>query len=126
MMYVAGFKKFMRNNGYNVEIAFCEDDEDNEQAAKTKCYGNCDKCKQSSINLYRGMSNASWKMIKGRYFMVSGVNISCACNRSPNGLSPTSHLGDGYVNLLLVKHTNVYNNLRLLATLANKNKSIVS
>lgn len=58
--------------------------------------------------------------------MVNGANISCACDRSPKGLSPSSHLGDGYIHLLLVKHTNFYNNLRLITTLANKNKSIVS
>lgn len=124
-MYFVGFKKFMLNSGYNVEVAFSADDSEQDNKAATKCYGKCDKCKENSINIYR-KSSSSWKIIKGNYFMVSGVNISCACDRSPNGLSPNSHLGDGYINLLLVKHSNIFNNLRLLATLASKNKNIVS
>lgn len=115
----------MLNSGYNVEIAFCCDENEQGNKPNLKCYGDCDRCKQNSINMYR-RSNYSWKIIKGRYFMVSGANISCACDRSPNGLSPNSHLGDGYVNLLLVKHTNILNNLKLLSTLASKNKNVVS
>jgi ceramide kinase len=57
--------------------------------------------------------------------MVSGANVSCACSRSPNGISPFCHLGDGCVDVLIIKHTNMLNNLRLLLRLSSKAKNVV-
>lgn len=112
----------MSNSGYNVELAFPSKESD--EAVPIKCYANCDVCLNKSGDFDQAKYN--WKIIKGKYFMVSGANISCACTRSPNGLSPYSHLGDGCVDLILVKHTNLFNNLRLLIRLSSKNKSVVS
>jgi len=57
--------------------------------------------------------------------MVNGANVSCACSRSPNGISPYCHLGDGCVDVLIIKHTNMLNNLRLLLRLSSKEKNLV-
>jgi len=57
--------------------------------------------------------------------MVNGANVSCACSRSPNGISPYCHLGDGCVDVLIIKHTNMLNNLRLLLRLSSKEKNVV-
>jgi len=57
--------------------------------------------------------------------MVNGANVSCACTRSPNGISPYCHLGDGCVDVLIIKHTNMLNNLRLLLRLSSKVKNVV-
>lgn len=86
-----------------------------------KCHADCDVCRDGDATV-----DGDWKMVKGKFFMVSGANISCACGRSPNGLSPYSHLGDGCVDLILVRHTNLFNNLRLLFRLSSKNKNVVS
>lgn len=65
-----------------------------------------------------------WKTITGKYFMVSGANISCACARSPNGIAPYSHIGDGNLYLVLVHHTSLVNNVRLLLRLVQKTGTI--
>jgi ceramide kinase len=57
--------------------------------------------------------------------MVSGANVSCACKRSPNGISPFCHLGDGCVDVLIIKHTHILNNLKLLLRLSSKEKNVV-
>lgn len=65
-----------------------------------------------------------WKTITGKYFMVSGANISCACARSPNGIAPYSHIGDGNLHVVLVHHTSLINNIRLLLRLVKKSGTI--
>lgn len=76
---------------------------------------------------HKNIENSSkWKIIKGTFFMVNGANISCACARCPNGFSKYSHIGDGYVDLLIIRHTSMLNNLRLLLKLSSQNGEIVS
>lgn len=67
-----------------------------------------------------------WRILRGRFFMVNGANLSCACARSPNGFSRFSHVGDGRVDLVLVRHTWMVRNLRLLLKLASRRGRIVS
>lgn len=62
--------------------------------------------------------------MEGNFFMISGANITCSCKRSPNGIAPYTHMGDGNVHLVLVRHTSVFNNLRLLMRLSSKNSSV--
>lgn len=64
--------------------------------------------------------------INGKFFMVTGVNISCACPRSPNGFSKYCHLCDGYIDLILVRHTSFFNNIRFLLAMSSRNCKIVS
>lgn len=66
------------------------------------------------------------KTINGKFFMVNGSNISCACPRSPNGFSKYCHLCDGYIDLILVRHTSFINNLRFLLAMSSRNCKIVS
>lgn len=60
-----------------------------------------------------------WRVLRGTFFMVNGANLSCACERSPNGFSRFGHIGDGRLDLVLVRHTAMLNNLRLLHKLAS-------
>lgn len=66
------------------------------------------------------------KTINGKFFMVNCANISCACPRSPNGFSKYCHLCDGYIDLILVRHTSFFNNLRFLLAMSSRNCKIVS
>lgn len=66
------------------------------------------------------------KTINGKFFMVNGANISCACSRSPNGLSKYCHLCDGYIDLILVRHTTFFNNIKFLMAMSSQNCIIVS
>lgn len=65
------------------------------------------------------------KVINGKFFMVNGANISCACARSPNGLSKYCHLCDGYIDLILVRHTSFVNNIKFLLSMSSQNYTMV-
>lgn len=67
----------------------------------------------------------SMKIVNGKFFMVNGANISCACPRSPNGFSKYCHLCDGYIDLILVRHTTFFNNIRFLLAMSSRNCKIV-
>ncbi|XP_066247161.1 ceramide kinase isoform X1 [Euwallacea similis] len=115
----SGFKKLMRNRGYKGEIAIYTDKKEAEQE---DCKSNCQICNSAKTNHEK--VSCKWETIKGKFFMVSGANISCACTRSPKGIAPYCHLGDGKINLVLVKHTSVINNLRLLLRLSSQDSSV--
>lgn len=104
----------MANRGYEGEIAFCVEDGNGNN---TKCFENCKDC-YSRKYIQNDKVQAQWKTMKGKFFMVSGANISCACSRSPSGIAPYSHLGDGNLHLVIVHHTSIFNNLRLLLRLS--------
>lgn len=57
--------------------------------------------------------------------MVNSANVSCACSRSPMGFSPHCHVGDGCVDVILIRHTSLINNIRLLLRLSSKRKTLV-
>lgn len=79
-----------------------------------------------SISSMRNYGNEQWKVVRGNFFMICGANITCACARSPNGISRYSHLGDGCLDLILVKKTNLLNNIRFLLNTAGRSGDIVS
>lgn len=77
-----------------------------------------------SISSMRNYGNEQWKVVRGNFFMICGANITCACARSPNGISRYSHLGDGCLDLILVKKTNLLNNIRFLLNTAGRSGDI--
>lgn len=117
----SGFKKLILNKGYYGELAVLSDMKD---ISPEKCFENCDTCNLEYAYIDGKRVQAQWKTISGKYFMISGANISCACGHSPNGIAPYSHLGDGNIHLVLVKHGSIIDNLKLLLNLSNKNKKI--
>lgn len=118
MFQFSGFKKLVANKGYEGEVAILTD---SNAISQEKCYEKCNTCKTETAE---EKIKARWKTIKGTFFMISGANISCACSHSPNGIAPYSHLGDGNMHLVLVRHGSFFNNLRLLLNLSNKKKHI--
>lgn len=141
----SGFKKFMLNRGYESEISMLLSERNSNPLDGVVCVADCERCDESISDINRTViketinddnnfgSNESyptnvtagidekWKIVKGKFFMVNGANISCACSRSPNGFSKFCHLGDGCVDLVLIRHTTFLNNLKLLLTMSNKN-----
>lgn len=71
----------------------------------------------SNMSLPGGLQ---WKTIRGNFFLICGANITCACARSPNGISRYSHLGDGCLDLILVRKTSFINNVRFLLNTAGR------
>lgn len=139
-----GVKRFFKNTGYEAEIRVLMEDQpdnNNREAERSKCLENCERCsvaarardhmdspglREELKELDRNESSDKWKVIRGKYFMICGANISCACVRSPQGMSPFSHIGDGCLDLILVKHSSFLNNLRLASRLSSSGDHIVS
>lgn len=141
----------LTNRGYDGELTMHMAPNDT-PAKGPRCLENCQKClcenaiisKQSVIALASrngkaagdaaavhvssngGGGRAAVKTISGKFFMVNGANISCACVRSPNGFSRYCHLGDGYIDLVLVRHTSFINNIKFLLAMSSQNGNIVS
>lgn len=111
----------MLNRGYEGEVAYFSENEDLE---RIKCNEKCEKCTSPKDDMTCDKIEKKWKSLKGKFFMISGANISCACSKSPNGIAPFSHLGDGNVHLVLVRHTSVINNLKLFLRLSSNNLDV--
>jgi ceramide kinase len=121
----SGVKKFLKNTGYNGQITV-HLEKQNDPNDGVRCLDNCQRCYLARNGQNQTLNeNDEELVIQGNFFMVNGANISCACKRSPNGFSPYSHLGDGFIDLVLVKHTSLFNNIRLLLTMTSKSRNVV-
>ncbi|KAF5300184.1 hypothetical protein FQA39_LY11218 [Lamprigera yunnana] len=116
-----GFMKVLTNKGYKGEIAILSDSVDVEP---TKCSGQCLICLSGQKNHIKPKTENKWKTVKGKFFMISAANISCTCKRSPSGIAPYCHIGDGYLHLILIHHTSLLNNLRILSRYCQRTYSI--
>uniref|UniRef100_A0A8C5G9D0 Ceramide kinase-like n=1 Tax=Gouania willdenowi TaxID=441366 RepID=A0A8C5G9D0_GOUWI len=59
-------------------------------------------------------SDGEWRTIRGKFLAINAASMSCACPRSPKGLSPAAHLADGTTDLILVRKCSRFNFLRHL------------
>ncbi|XP_011175344.1 ceramide kinase [Solenopsis invicta] len=118
----SGFKKILANKGYEGEIELLSDP--CHPAGSTRCMKNCLRCLQHMHNSIPDEEISRWLTVRGKFFMVNGANVSCACSRSPMGFSPHCHVGDGCVDVILIRHTSLINNIRLLLRLSSKRKTV--
>ncbi|KAG8439884.1 hypothetical protein GDO86_005883 [Hymenochirus boettgeri] len=120
----SGFKTFLTHHWYEGTVSF--------QPAKwvigsprdnKPCTSGCHVCRQSSKQLQELQkeqncrfehSEEEWTTIKGKFMAINAVSLSCACPRSPKGLSPAAHLADGSADLILVRKCSRLNFLRHL------------
>lgn len=140
-----GLKKILLNRGYDAEVLILQDpptlpnkthgiapvpvaivDNNSNVCDKVKCHENCSVCTMPSMPASPNITASSvaeadekYKKITGRFFMVNAANISCACQRSPSGFSPYCHLGDGYNDIVLVRHGSLWQNIKLLLQLSS-------
>lgn len=147
--FCAGLKKIITNKGYEGEVRLLSDP--CSPTSSTRCLDNCERCVDQGnddsnkdilsnystsllINKYQEFKHDSkfsillsteWQTVKGKFFMVNGANVSCACSKSPMGFSPHCHIGDGCVDVILVRHTSLINNLRMLLRLSSRKKTLV-
>ena len=54
------------------------------------------------------------KILEGEFTTITGTVMSCISPKSPKGLSPSAHLGDGNLDLIVVNRTSRLNYLRYL------------
>lgn len=131
----SGFKKILRNRGYDVELLLLQDSDtvndsdvitNCDATDKIKCYENCSTCSANDSGSKPFVGDEIYKRVSGKFFMVNGANISCACTRSPSGFSPYAHVGDGYIDVIVVRHGSLWKNLKLLMTLSSADGEIAN
>jgi len=106
---VAGFKSFIQLHSHPACISYLPaTNVVNENISKdtTTCRHPCRVCdvSQSEFAAQKDTySTNDWKTVESKFTVVSSAVISCACRKSPLGLSPSAHLADGNTDLILVK-----------------------
>lgn len=63
---------------------------------------------------YFADNSGEWQVVQGNFVAINAVTMSCSCDLSPLGLSPSCHLGDGCLDLLLMSHCSRFTFLRAL------------
>jgi ceramide kinase len=109
------------NQGYEAELRILKEPP-NRNDCDIKCFENCNVCAKPDES--SSEDQEEYKRVTGKFTMINCANISCACDRSPSGFSPTCHLGDGYIHLILVRHGSIWQNVRLLLRLGAGKKEI--
>ncbi|XP_029908952.1 ceramide kinase-like isoform X2 [Myripristis murdjan] len=83
---------------------------------RTKCRAGCLVCQHNGrlhqeqrAEAYRtddvsdSECDGEWRTVRGKFLAINAASMSCACPRSPKGLSPAAHLADGTTDLILVR-----------------------
>ncbi|KAM4523927.1 ceramide kinase [Fundulus diaphanus] len=113
---LSGFKTFLSHNHYEGTVSFLPaEDNVGHPRDKLQCRSGCRICqhKHSSKEEHNEVSeeeekpaegsDIDWSVIHGKFIAINSANMSCACPRSPKGLSPSAHLADGTTDLILVR-----------------------
>lgn len=77
-----------------------------------------------SVGVCVSADDGEWRTIRGKFLAINAASMSCACPRSPKGLSPAAHLADGTTDLILVRKCSRFNFLRHLLRHINKNDQV--
>nr|XP_020457180.1 ceramide kinase [Monopterus albus] len=111
---LSGLKTFLSHNYYEGTISFLPaEDAVGSPRDKLQCRSGCHVCqhKLSSKDKQWDISErekpdkdgSGWNVMRGKFIAINAANMSCACPRSPKGLSPSAHLADGTLDLILVR-----------------------
>ncbi|CAN9508287.1 unnamed protein product [Ophioblennius macclurei] len=126
---LSGVKTFLSHNYYEGTVSFlpAEDNMGNPRD-KLQCRSGCRVCqhKQSKDKLgemseeKEKSAKDGWNEINGKFIAINSASMSCACPRSPKGLSPSAHLADGTTDLILVRKCSRLDFFRHLLRHTNK------
>ncbi|XP_068258361.1 ceramide kinase isoform X5 [Nyctibius grandis] len=126
----SGFKTFLSHHYYEGTISFQPAKHTlGSPRDKDSCRTGCYICKKSEQQLAEQHKESGlkqeedeeeWKVMKGKFLAINAVNMSCACPRSPKGLSPAAHLADGSADLILVRKCSRFDFLRYLVRHTNQ------
>ncbi|XP_012511042.1 PREDICTED: ceramide kinase isoform X1 [Propithecus coquereli] len=128
----SGIKTFLSHHCYEGTVSFLPAQHTVGSPRDGKpCRAGCFVCRQSRQQLQEeqkkalyGLENAEeveeWQVICGKFLAINATNMSCACRRSPRGLSPAAHLGDGSCDLILIRKCSRFNFLRFLVRHTNQ------
>nr|XP_012612397.1 ceramide kinase [Microcebus murinus] len=128
----SGIKTFLSHHCYEGTVSFLPAQHTVGSPRDGKpCRAGCSVCRQSRQQLQEeqkkalyGLDNAEeveeWQVVCGKFLAINVTNMSCACRRSPQGLSPAAHLGDGSCDLILIRKCSRFNFLRFLLRHTNQ------
>lgn len=126
---LSGVKTFLSHNYYEGTVSFlpAEDNIGNPRD-KLQCRSGCRVCQhRQSKDKLGEMSEETekpakdgWSEICGKFIAINSASMSCACPRSPKGLSPSAHLADGTTDLILVRECSRLDFFRHLLRHTNK------
>ena len=132
---ISGAKTWLNNKGYEGRITFTLDHNNstNPTNLENRCLHRCPTCEEvtevldgknenSSNNLDKDKETNDNKedntnttqTIEGEFMSITGAVMSCMSPKSPKGLTPSAHLGDGNLDLIIVNKTSRVNYLRYL------------
>ncbi|KAK1327633.1 hypothetical protein QTO34_012922 [Cnephaeus nilssonii] len=128
----SGLKTFLSHHCYEGTVSFLPAQHTVGSPRDGKpCRAGCFVCRQSKQQLEEEQKRSlyglegsedveEWKVICGKFLAINAANMSCACPRSPRGLSPAAHLGDGSSDLILIRKCSRFNFLRFLVRHTNQ------
>ncbi|XP_027007256.2 ceramide kinase isoform X1 [Tachysurus fulvidraco] len=127
---ISGVKTFLSHRYYEGTITFLPADENvGTPRDKLQCRSGCNICSLPSADKQGSKDEESvsdtdtkgvWQVIRGKFLAINAACMSCACPRSPKGLSPSAHLADGTADLILVRRCSRFDFLRHLLRHTNK------
>lgn len=77
-----------------------------------------------TLDLSVSDGSGGWSAIRGKFIAINAASMSCACPRSPKGLSPSAHLADGTTDLILVRKCSRLDFLKHLLRHTNKEDQV--
>ncbi|XP_063099837.1 ceramide kinase [Cavia porcellus] len=128
----SGVKTFLSHHYYEGTVSFLPAQHTvGSPRDKKPCRAGCFVCRQSKRQLEEeqkkalyGLENTEeveeWQVICGKFLAINSTNMCCACSRSPSGLSPAAHLGDGSADLILIRKCSRFDFLRFLIRHTNR------
>ncbi|KAM7243587.1 hypothetical protein CapIbe_004196 [Capra ibex] len=128
----SGLKTFFSHHCYEGTVSFLPAQHTVGSPRDRKpCRAGCPVCRESRQQLEEEQQRArysldgteeveEWKVRCGQFLAINAANMSCACPRSPQGLSPAAHLGDGSSDLILIRKCSRFNFLRFLVRHTNQ------
>ncbi|CAN0040715.1 unnamed protein product [Lampetra fluviatilis] len=135
----SGFKTVMKNCRYEGKIEFrLAGSSWSGPRDLKRCRSGCEICSQTSEKL-KGAEDEEeggglpssvtplptddtdgWRCLEGEFVAVNVACMSCACPKSPQGLSPAAHLADGAADLIVVRKCSRLEFTRFLLRHTNK------
>jgi ceramide kinase len=118
---LAGFKRFMINRSYEGEVKFIKADRTDNDTLQ--CRTDCVRCStflEDEKDENDENKKDNWESTCGKFISVIGANMSCRCARSSTGISPMAHIGDGHIDLILIRKTTRAKYLQHLIKVSDK------
>ncbi|XP_067023571.1 ceramide kinase-like isoform X2 [Acropora muricata] len=96
-------RRLWKMKSYDVEVSYLQSPfPEHHPRDQTRCRTGCEVCKDETSDAVT-KQNQEWKAFHGRVVGVNFYTLPNLCEISPEGPSPSCHLGDGFTDLVIVK-----------------------